>query len=252
MALIKSANAEPFAHQAVVLDLGDLNRQAEVMKQRARADADAIRAAAHEDVERLRVDASREGHAEGLAQGQREGLEQGLRDGEARAYAEFAQTLEALQTQWGQALETLESDRRALVRDAQEGLMSLALAMAERVVARVPRVDPTAVVEQVREAVDRVIGSGKLALEVHPEDRAVLEKALPELLGSLEAAEHVDLVDDAEIGRGGCRVRRGVCRVDATLETRLERLAEAMLPGGNAPGADREIDLENETEGGPS
>ena len=43
-----------------------------------------------------------------------------------------------------------------------------------------------------------------------------------------------DIVEDATLTRGGCRVMADTSQVDATLETRLATIIDAML-GGDAP-----------------
>ena len=66
MAVIKSRQSDPLMHDAVVLDLGDLNRQAAEIIERAEAEASVIVADAREEAARLVGEASGRGHEEGL------------------------------------------------------------------------------------------------------------------------------------------------------------------------------------------
>ena len=61
--------------------------------------------------------------------------------------------------------------------------------------------------------------------------RDVLERALPGLLEKAHLTEGIELVEVDEISRGGCMVSTVEGSVDARIETQLERITEALLPG---------------------
>ena len=73
MAVIKSQNAQTLLKDAVVLDLGDLRRQAAERQEEAQAQARRIVAQAQDEAHRLTAGA----HAKGFEQGMREGLAKG-------------------------------------------------------------------------------------------------------------------------------------------------------------------------------
>ncbi len=230
MALIKSHLAAPLTHDAIVLDLGDLSRQAAEIKARARAEADQILADARAEVDRCRVEAAERGRAEGLVAGHAEGLKAGRAEGLAAAQAEHAEQLQAIATQWTSTVERWEADYRQMTLDARRSLLQLALAMTQKIVRRVPKLDSTVVVDQVACAIDHVTRPCQIAVCVHPEDRALIESALPSLTERLGGTEHVKLEEDSGIERGGCVLRHGQGRIDATLQTQLDRITEALLP----------------------
>ena len=231
MPLMKEQAAGRISHEAIVLDLGDLRRQGEQLKRRAQAEADRILAEARAEAARLTADADAVGRQAGRGRGLAEGLAQGRREGHAEALQQVAERLEALQAAWAAAIERWEQDRRGMVLDARQSLLELALAVAEKIVRRMPAVDPSVVVEQVAAAVEHVIRPGDIAVRVHPDDRALVEEALPGIAHACAAAEHIRLRDDAGVGRGGCVVTTGRGCIDATLERQLDRLVAALLPG---------------------
>ncbi|MFA7237470.1 MAG: FliH/SctL family protein [Phycisphaeraceae bacterium] len=230
MALMKEQNADRIAHEAVVLDLGDLRQQADRLKARARAEADQVLAAARAEAERLIDGAAEIGRRQGFEAGHLEGMAAGRKTGHAEALNQNAEKLSQLQQAFITVGEQWDAERRRMVLDAKQSVLELALVVAEKVVRRVPRVDATVVVEQVAAAVDHVIRPADLTIRVNPEDRPLIEEALPELVRTYAKLEHVKLADDATIGRGGCVLTTGTGRVDATLETQLERIVEAILP----------------------
>jgi len=232
MALIKGRQTAETAQEAIVLDLGDLSLQAKRLRERAQAEADQILAAARDEAARLKAEAHEIGRAEGLERGLTEGRETGHAEGLERGLAERGEALQTLQARWTETIEYWESERRAMVLEARRDLLSLAVRMAEKIVHRLPEVDPTVVHEQVAAAIDHVSEPCHVTIRIHPEDRSLVERALPALVERLGGTERVTLREDADVERGGCDLRHRSGRVDATLETQLRRLVEALLPQG--------------------
>ncbi len=235
MALIKGQHAGELIREAVVLDLGDLQRQAAELKARAQAEADRIVADARAEAQRLTEGAEQRGYDAGFTQGRAEGYPAGEKAGKEQALREAASSLAAIEQAWSEAADRFESERRDMHVEARQSLLQLTLAMAEKIVKRVPAVAPDVVVEQVAEAIDHVARPCDLTVRLHPEDRPLVAEAMPKLAARLDQAQHVELVDDETLTRGGCTIRYGKGRIDATLETQLQRLVEAILPAGEQP-----------------
>src|SRR3954471_5619644 len=105
MAVLRQSQAQRIAHDAIVLDLGDLSRQADGVRARARADAEAILGAAATERQRLLAGAREEGLARGLEEGRKTGAEEGRKAGFDAALAERREALAKLEASWGTALD---------------------------------------------------------------------------------------------------------------------------------------------------
>ncbi len=230
--IIKGPQATALVKDAVVLDLGDLSRQAERLKEAAQARADQILREAREEAARLTAEAEGKGLEEGRARGFQEGYEQGVAQGRADALNQAKAELQRVQKLWQQAAGEVEAQRVALERDGRQAVLHLALRMAEKLVHRVVEVDETVIIDQLAHALGHVLRPVDVTVRINPTDRPVLEAAMPELLADFAQFKHVRLVDDAVIGPGGCVVSYGQGRVDATVETQLERIVRLILPGG--------------------
>ena len=230
MPLLKEQQAGELTRDAVVLDLGDLKQQADEIKRRAREEADRIVADARAEAERLTADADQRGYEAGYERGRAEGHEAGRAEGHAEAMQQTADRLEQMQQSWTEAGERWESERRQMLLDARQSLLELALQVARKVVKRVPEVDPSVVVDQVEAAVDQMARPADVALRVHPDDRALIEEAMPTLTDRYDQLQHVKLTEDERIERGGCVLSYGRGRIDATLDQQLQRLVETLLP----------------------
>ncbi|HMN42368.1 MAG TPA: FliH/SctL family protein [Phycisphaerales bacterium] len=243
MALIKNANASILARDAIVLDLGDLRQQADEIIRQAGVQAARITSEARAERERILVGATREGHEKGFAAGREEGRARGHEEAMAGALAEHSAQLKQVDTGWLACLGEFARRREDLVQDATRDVVRLATVIAERVVKRAVRLDAELVVDQVAAALAVVVRPTQVVLHVHPEDRAIVARALPGLMAAMPSVKHAEMVDDASVERGGCVLRTradaeggeegawGGGRVDARLSVQIDRIVEALLPG---------------------
>lgn len=231
MALIKNADARVAARGAIVLDLGDLKRQGDLLRQAAARDADDIVKAANRKREELIADASEEGRRRGFAQGLEEGRAAGAEEGAARAYAERAQALDALGDRMLEAVEHVEGRLGSLFVEARLDMVRLAMRLAEKIIKAALDAEPSIVESQLEAVLSLISRQSRLTVSVHPDDEHVLRKAMPRLMARFASAAHVELAPDPSLSRASVLVRTESGAVfDATIETQLQRMAAAILP----------------------
>jgi flagellar biosynthesis/type III secretory pathway protein FliH len=227
MALIRRADARTHPQTAVRLDLGDLGRRGEMLRESAIAEAERVVAEAHEERARILSGAEGAGRAVGYAAG----LEKGREQGRAEAASEFREKLAALDASWAGAMAGFIADRETLLLAARRGVVELAVAIAGRVVHRVAELDPTVVEDQIRGVLALVAGPATLIMRVHPEDEALTREVLPRLREQFVGGIHVRLQADPTVSRGSCVARTlGGSSIDASLETQLDRIVRDLLP----------------------
>ncbi|MEX2672948.1 MAG: FliH/SctL family protein [Phycisphaeraceae bacterium] len=234
MPVIKSDNAAPMLKEAIVLDLGDIGRQAAKLRAAAEQRAMQTLTEAERKARQLVEGAAAKGHAQGLAEGREQGLAEGREQGKAEALAQMTEQLQKLQAGWTQALAGWEQHCVQMDRDSRQAVLTFALQVAEKLVHRVVEVDESVVVKQLGNALMHVLHANEVTVTVHPADCATLEQALPDLQKTFDQLEHIKLADDEAVGRGGCIVRHGQGRIDATIDTQLRRIIDAILPGEQA------------------
>lgn len=232
MALIKAANSEHSMRDAIVLDLGEIGRLGERLLARAQAEADRMleeaRATAAAETDEIRENARREGHELGL----REGREQGLAEGRERAHGEYAERLGELEKSLAEGAERFGQERDAMLTELRIDALGLALDIARRVTKRAVETDPGVAAAQAEAALRTLGRRSEAQVRVHPDDMDALREALPGLAERVEAARGVELASDAELTRGSCVVRTRRGEIDASIGSQLDRIAEALLPGG--------------------
>ena len=227
MALIK-ANHAPRSLQP--FSMADVEAAAKRVLLRARQQAEQLLLDAQNEAEALKEQAKVEGLREGLEQGQAEGLRQGQEAGHAQALAEhreqFTQTIAALAA----AAAELDAGRQRLEADGLREVVQLAAAIARRVTKRQGLIDEEVLAANVTEAMRLVIHAADVQIAVHPDQRATLEAALPRLRTEWPSLKHVELVDDAALSPGGCRLFARGGQVDASLDAQLDRVIAELLP----------------------
>jgi flagellar assembly protein FliH len=154
---------------------------------------------------------ARQAHEEGFAAGQAQGLAEVREQNRARLAR-----LDAICTQAARPLAELDAA-------VEQELAQLAVTIARRVIAHELATRPELVAQAVRQAAAALPAAEReLRVHLHPDDLALLRE--------LEATEtHWQLVADPALPRGGCRLENGCSRLDASVETRLAAVIDAVL-----------------------
>ncbi|MCC6178103.1 MAG: hypothetical protein IT305_22605 [Chloroflexi bacterium] len=171
------------------------------------------------------------------AEARNDGFRQGYQAGYARGYTDGLQQAadeqQATTSQLAALLRDIGTDAERFVRDLENEVVELALAVAEKVIAREARLDRSFVVEVVRSALAEVHDSTELRIHVHPDDYALIEPRWAEMLprGVVQQSE---LIADHLIEPGGVLVETRIGHVDGQLKTRLNQIVtgfQAVLDG---------------------
>lgn len=180
---------------------------------------------------------------ERIAEARKAGYQDGYRDGlvglenfkqahavqmQAQSAARLQALLAKLQSQWG-----------ALEGAMAQSVARTAVLLARQVLRHELQTRPEHVTALAQEAVQAIMLSARrIELHVHPDDHALVQHGIGELLTSRSAR----LVADALVERGGCRVQSDIAAVDATIERRWAEAAAALgskLPwSGDTPADD--------------
>ena len=149
-------------------------------------------------------------------QAYREGIEAGYAQGASQVRAE-AERVASIAGQ-------LEQELGALEQNVAGDLVRLALTLARALVRESLKVHPELVEAIVRESVRDLPPFNQGArIRLNPEDTHLIGKHL----GAEGGAQWV-IIEDPAIARGGCRIETPNCEIDATLETRWQKLTTAL------------------------
>lgn len=170
-----------------------------------------------------------QGHAAGVEAGQQAGHEAGLAAGREAGYAEgLAQAREqgAAEAQRLHALvEACATSLGSLEEKMGQGLLTLALDIAQQVVRTTLTEQPDTVANAVREVLHiNPTAGGQMRLWANPDDIELIRLHLADELKE----GHWRVLADESIVRGGCRAETPYGDIDATLQTRWRRVAASL------------------------
>lgn len=149
-------------------------------------------------------------------QAYREGYQAGYERGSAVAAGEAGRLADLI--------ESARQEMSGLEQNVAEDLVRLALTLARTLVRESLKVHPEMVESIVRETVRDIPPFGQgTRLRVNPEDAALLTKHL-----GAELDAEWSIVGDETMTRGGCRIESNTGEIDASMETRWQKLCAAL------------------------
>lgn len=154
--------------------------------------------------------------------------ERGRREGQSALSEQLVRQRTELQEVEKGVLESLRQALPQVVRDTEQTLVSLALEVAQKLVAGLP-ISVEMVEAAVREALAQIEESSEYHVYLHPEDLEMLRRVDSSLLQSANPAERVHFHPAPEVARGGCLVKTHFGIVDAQRETKVELLRKALI-----------------------
>jgi flagellar assembly protein FliH len=234
MGIIKSESAPPTLSP---FSMTDIENAAKRILLRAQTQAEQLLTAAQVEGREIRDKAFAaavvDGRKEGLAQGTKEGHQAG----HAAAVAAQKDQLAKLITTLTAGVASLEESRLKLESDGTAEVVKLSIAIAERVIKRQAAIDPAVLTANLADAMKRVVHAADVRVAIHPAQKKSLQDVMPRLQLDWPNLEHVELIEDATLAPGGCRVFTTQGQVDADLGEQLGRIVAELMPAAESAGA---------------
>jgi flagellar assembly protein FliH len=230
MGLIKSANAPTTLSPFSLKDVEDHARQ---LLLRARKQAEQLLIEAQTEGEKIKAEAKAFGMAEGTKAGFAEGSAAGQKAGTQQALTDHGAALTTLLKALTTITAEIDASRHQLDEEAQNAVVKLALSITRKVTKLQGERDPEVVLANVDAAARMVNRASDVRLSLHPSQRKTLLDALPALKMQWPSLSHVELVEDATLAPGGCRIRTRGGLIDADLDQQIDQIAHELLPNSN-------------------
>jgi flagellar assembly protein FliH len=101
--------------------------------------------------------------------------------------------------------------------------VTLALRLAEQIVAGAIAVAPERIVDVAGQAMRRIADRRHVTLVVNPADLELMEQSVQRLQAELGGIEHCNVQADRRVGRGGVVARTEAGEIDASVDAQLFR-----------------------------
>jgi flagellar assembly protein FliH len=210
------------AEPAPQIDWGALKADAQAIVDRAAADADAMLVEAH--TRALAIVAAAETRVTQIeAEARDRGHEEGVAAGKASVDAEMESMIHTMRD----LIESARAERHEIIETAEPELVRLALAIAERVVHQHIALEPSVVVDNVRQALTRLATREVVTLRVNPADLDTIREHRDAIVASTDV-DHLRIVEDQRVDRGGVIIETDAGTIDSKISTQLREARRAI------------------------
>jgi flagellar biosynthesis/type III secretory pathway protein FliH len=213
--IIKASGPTP-ALDAGAFNFDDLGGRAKAYLEEVRRQAAEILAQAQQDAIDIRRRAEEQGQTAALEAAERLCEEKLARQTSTLmpALRDVVSGIHHAQSQW-----LMHWERTAI---------HVAAAIASRIIRRELRRTPDVTLALVREALELAAGSAAIQLRMHPDDLESLGKEVESLTSELARLGKPEIVADAQIEKGGCRLDTRMGTIDQQFAAQLARIEEEL------------------------
>ncbi len=164
------------------------------------------------------------------------GNEQGYNAGKAMAEEELAPVIATIR----ELIESIRVQRTAIFNAAEPELVRLAMAIAERIVHGELATNPNVVVENVRQALTRLVTREVVTLRLNPADVDTIRRHRDGIVSASDV-EHLRIVEDQRVDRGGVVIETDSGTIDSKVSTQLREARRALVTDDEIALGDEEV-----------
>ena len=164
-----------------------------------------------------------------VSEAYQQGVEAGKKELSGKLQDEFDRKLEEVTVNFDALVREFSAEITRLNQDFDKAIVTLAIAIARRVVAREIDLDEGAVLARSREAIRKIIGVEKIKIHVNPSDEEYIRGHRNELSTYADSVKEIVIEADSKVERGGCVIESELGNIDARVSTRFELIEESLL-----------------------
>jgi flagellar assembly protein FliH len=198
--------------RSATFNFEDLGQQAEEYLDRVRSQAQEIVAEARRQADSIRREA------------QQQGREEGQRAIEQLVEQQVGRQMQTLLPALREVVGGIQQARQSWLTHWEGRAVHLAAAMAARVVRRELRHAPEITVDLVRESLELAAGNSQIRVLLNPADHQALGGQVRTLIEELARVGPAEVIADAAISPGGCRIETRHGAIDQQVEAQLARI----------------------------
>jgi flagellar assembly protein FliH len=203
-----------------------------------------------DELEKIHQQAYSEGYEEGKLKGIKEGFEEGDKEGkkqgQQQAYDDTLTTIKEQIEYFEKINQSLQAPLDQTSEQVEHELMELVFSLAKHIIQEELKIHPEHVVSLLKQSLDLLPSASKnIKIYLNPLDVELVKNAFSKCEDSYSdntGFEDYKILNYSKIERGGCIVDTNISHIDASIETRIELLAEKLIP----PEIDLKADIDQE------
>lgn len=217
--------------QHVAFNYEDMKQRCDDYREQTRQECVRQLSEAGEEAGRQREQAREAGHAEGYRNGLRQAEEEIQQKARQLAEQLVEERLQTVLPTVSELLDGLSAARQQCQAEWERELVGIVSAITQRVIGRTLEAEPDRVVDVVRESVGLVVGKTSLELRLASQDLDAFGDRVRQAVEHTSHGVSCRLIADETVQPGGCIAVTESGRVDARIETMLDRIAAELLEG---------------------
>jgi flagellar assembly protein FliH len=147
--------------------------------------------------------------------------EEGIKEGQSAVRAEVDQKLAAFHDAMALALKQFAGEREDYFHRVEGHVVRLALAIARKILHREAQIDPLLLAAAVRVALEKISSATTMRLYVHPDHVQIWREYLDH---QSDMRKKPDVLGDATIAEGQCRIESSIGAADLSLEKQMTEI----------------------------
>lgn len=173
------------------------------------------------------ISEAREKESAAYQQGFENGRKEGFQEGHKAGLIEGMNEIETLIGSLQHAMIEVKKFRKELILQAERETVGLSLAIARKILNVEPAVNPKVIAGVVRKTFETIAVNAPVRIRINPSELSYLQERrhLVPIKGD------VTFIEDSTVSRGGCIVESLSGDIDARIESQLNMVEEAFLPG---------------------
>lgn len=207
----RSANVQPST-----FNFDDMSTRADAYLQQVRGEARNIIAEATKQAETIRK------------QAEIDGLRAAQKQHQQQVEAEAAKRMETVLPALRAAVADVHTSKQAWLSHWEKVGVQLASRIAERILRRELATDASLPIELVRESLELAVGDDGVRVLLNPQDVERFGQQIQTLAAELKPTGKVEIVGDARIDVGGCKLETKYGSIDQQLTSQLRRIEEEL------------------------
>jgi flagellar assembly protein FliH len=148
--------------------------------------------------------------------------------GQHDAMSATASRLESSAQALAAALKQVDQLRTQMARNSRDDMLRLVMAIAEQIIHREVSIHADIINQVIAEALKASVRADHYRIKVNPVDLAAVNEHKPLFLASISSLKNLIVETDPAVTAGGCKIESDLGEVDATLETQLVAIRQAL------------------------
>lgn len=131
-------------------------------------------------------------------------------------------------SRFDEIIRSIQNKLKEQIKLLEKSALPVASMMASHIIGQEISLNENIIIEQIRKAIKHAADDNIFKITLNPDDFLILNEVKNKLAGGKSEFENIEISTDKNILRGGCIVNTSAGIIDATIESRLQKLTDIL------------------------